>query len=224
MYLSGLGWIRFEPTPPSDGPGGSDLPRRQSETPAPAETPGAGTEGTAPPQPSDGSGQTPATTTGGGSDGGTGPGSGSDVSIDTADPDDGGGGGLLPGWELFLWLGVALVIAAVGAAGGILVAKARRTHLRRAAADPDDAIAGAWQEVLDRLGEAGILPDLARTPLELAAAAPPLLPERARAARRPRPRLHRGDVRADPRRRRGRRRRLARRRRGQRGAARRVRA
>ncbi len=178
VYLAGLGWIRFEPTPPSEGPGGSDLPRRQSETPVPDLAPGAGTESTAPPQPSDGSGQTPATTAGGGGDSRTGPGSGSDVSIDTADP-DGGGGGLLPGWELFLWLGVALVIAAVGAAGGILVAKARRTHLRRAAPDPDEAIAGAWQEVLDRLGEAGVLPDLARTPLELAAAAPPLLPERA---------------------------------------------
>ena len=181
VYLGGLGWVRFEPTPPSEGPGGSDLPGRPTVTPVADPSAGAGsaTEGSTPGSQSEGGSQAPATTTGGGSDGGTGGGSGSDVSIDTADPDDGGGGGLLPGWELFLWLGVALVIAAIGGAGAILVAKARRTRLRRVAADPDSAIAGAWQEVLERLGEAGVLPDLATTPLELAAAAPPLLPERA---------------------------------------------
>jgi transglutaminase-like putative cysteine protease len=180
VYLGGLGWVRFEPTPPSEGPGGSDLPGRQTAAPPdPSAGSGTGTATSTPAGQSEGGRTTATTTAAGAGQDGAGAGSGSDVSIDTADPDDGGGSGLLPGWELFLWLGIALVVAAVGAAGAILVAKARRTRLRRAAGDPDSAIAGAWQEVLERLGEAGILPDLARTPLELAEAAPPLLPERA---------------------------------------------
>lgn len=172
VYLGGLGWTRFEPTPASDDAGGADLPGREPVAPS-AETPAL----------TPGESQTPSTEP----DAGAAPTTaaprdpGADVTIDTEDP-DGGGGGLLPGWELLVGLAAAIILAAVGVAVGIVLAKSRRRQSRRARPEPAASIAGAWEEVLDRLGEAGIKPDRARTPLELSRAAPRRhLPSRAAA-------------------------------------------
>lgn len=173
VYLSGLGWIRFEPTPTSNAPGGSDLPNRApTALPDTTTAPGTATATTVPGEQS-GPGTDPGTAT-------TVPGSrGADVRIDTDDAKKDGDGGILPGWEFLVWLLVALVIATAGGAIAILLAKARLRRQRRTRDDPAEAIAGAWQEVIERLGEAGIRHDLARTPLELAIYAPPLLPDGA---------------------------------------------
>jgi hypothetical protein len=78
---------------------------------------------------------------------------------------------------------VALLIGVVagiaGVAAVVLIAKRRRRRRRRARPDPAAAITGAWEEVLDRLGEAGIERSPARTPLELADQAPARLPDGA---------------------------------------------
>ena len=67
----------------------------------------------------------------------------------------------------------------MGVAGTIVFAKRRRRRRRRDDPDPAAAITGAWEEVLDRLGEAGVQRQPARTPLELAEQAPARLPEAA---------------------------------------------
>jgi transglutaminase-like putative cysteine protease len=166
VWLAGLGWTRFEPTPASDLPGGSRLPGRDpapasagSATPAPA--PGA------PASPPTSAGQSPA------------PGNPAEVAIDppaaTSDGDDG---------FTFSWLfAVALLIGAVAGAAvvaaGIVIAKRRRRRRRRGRPDPAAAITGAWEEVLDRLGEAGVERAPSRTPLELAEQAAAHLPSDA---------------------------------------------
>ncbi len=75
------------------------------------------------------------------------------------------------------WLAVLAIAAAVIAAAGaypavVLVAKSRRRRRRQGAAEARVAVAGAWEEALDRLDEAGIRRQPAMTPLELAAYAP----------------------------------------------------
>jgi hypothetical protein len=68
---------------------------------------------------------------------------------------------------------------AVGVAAAVILAKRRRRGRRRDDPDPAAAIAGAWEEVLDRLGEAGVERQPARTPIELAELAPSRVPDAA---------------------------------------------
>ncbi len=70
---------------------------------------------------------------------------------------------------LVLALFAVLVIAYVGA---VLVAKHRRRARRRDADDPAVAVAGAWEEALDRLREASLATDPAETPIEVARTVP----------------------------------------------------
>jgi hypothetical protein len=72
-----------------------------------------------------------------------------------------------------------VLLAMIGAATTIGVAKARRRARRRARPDVTDAIAGAWEETIERLREAGVATGPALTPLELAAGARPRVPEAA---------------------------------------------
>jgi hypothetical protein len=65
-------------------------------------------------------------------------------------------------------IGVGVLIVAV---------KRRRRNRRRDDPDPAAVVTGAWEEVLDRLSEAGIDRQPSRTPLELADVAPGRLPE-----------------------------------------------
>jgi len=50
----------------------------------------------------------------------------------------------------------------------VLVLKARRRSRRRRAADPADAITGAWREAMDALADHRVASSPAETPLELA--------------------------------------------------------
>jgi hypothetical protein len=154
VWFSGVGWTHlFDPTPPSDLPGGSDLP---GEEPPPnpsapsADEPATSPPVTAPapnlpPQPA----PNPAPN----------PGSGVNIAVD--DPS----GSSVP-WALMFVTLVGLLLAAPLIA--VLILKARRRSRRRRAADPADAITGAWREAMDALADHRVASSPAETPLELA--------------------------------------------------------
>jgi transglutaminase-like putative cysteine protease len=170
VWLAGLGWTRFEPTPASDLPGGSRLPGRG---PAPA------LSGSAAPTPATGAPAPPPTSAGES----PAPSNPAEVAIDPPAADGGDDDGLTFSWMFAIVLLLGAVAGAVVVAAGIVIAKRRRRLRRRSRPDPAAAITGAWEEVLDRLGEAGVDRAPSRTPLELAdhasarvpgAASPPL--------------------------------------------------
>jgi hypothetical protein len=176
VWLAGLGWTRFEPTPPSDLPGGSDLPGRAT-APGPGEAgaePGA-TPTTAVPPASAPAAGAPTTVAANPS---------TNVSIGAPgapdEPDD--RKGLITfSWALLAVVAAGLVVLTAGGAVTVVVVKARWRAHRRTRPDPTDAITGAWEEALDRLGEAGVARRAALTPFELAAAARRRVPEGATA-------------------------------------------
>ena len=178
----------FDPTPSRQGvapaPGGSDLPNdadvatpvTQAPTPSTAAPPTqpsrGGTGGTAPT-----AAPTPATPT-------------VAPTVTAPSNDDGLGPWLIV--VLVLALFAVLVLAYVGA---VLMAKHRRRARRRDADDPAVAVAGAWDEALDRLREASLAPDPAQTPIEVARTVPGAAGgTRGAAAARPRARVQRGRV------------------------------
>jgi len=75
----------------------------------------------------------------------------------------GGGIGTL-GWVAIGTSGILVLLLAAG--GAVVVWKRGRTRRRRHAADPADRIAGAWLELTDRYGEAGVTTPHRATPLE----------------------------------------------------------
>ncbi len=165
VWLAGVGWTRFEPTPDSDLPGGSRLPGgARVTTPAAPTTPTPATStpvGSAPP-----TSATPA------------PRGTAQVDIDA--PAAGRGrGGFTFDWRIAMALLAGAIAGAAGVAVAIILAKRRRRGRRRDDPDPATAITGAWEEVLDRLGEAGVERQPARTPLELAEQAPSRVPDAA---------------------------------------------
>jgi transglutaminase-like putative cysteine protease len=166
VWLAGLGWTRFEPTPASDLPGGSRLPGRDpapapggSATPAPA--PGA------PASPPTSASQSPV------------PDNPAEVAIDPPTATEDGDDGFTFSWLFAVALLIGAVAGAAVVAAGIVIAKRRRRRRRRRRPDPAAAITGAWEEVLDRLGEAGVERAPSRTPLELAEQAAAHLPSDA---------------------------------------------
>ncbi len=162
IYLNGLGWTHlFDPTPSSRSTptGGSNLP---NDTGA-----GSTTVPTLPPQTT--TPTTPSQTT----PSGTGPAAGPP----TAPPAATLAPAATTSSSTGAWLPVLVVLAVLllaigGYVGAVLVLKHRRRARRRRAADPAVAVTGAWQEALDRLHEADVVPRAAQTPLDLAASVP----------------------------------------------------
>lgn len=163
VWLSGIGWTHmFEPTPAAGGTalgGGSDLPG--DEAVGGATTPATTTTAPQTTQP----GQGTATAPPNGGTGGTTP-NGSTGARPTLSA-DGGDGGTSP-WLAVVGALLALLALAAAYVGAVLFAKSRRRARRRHTDDPTAAVAGAWEEALDRLREARVEPDPALTPLELA--------------------------------------------------------
>jgi transglutaminase-like putative cysteine protease len=161
VWLAGIGWTQFEPTPPSNLPGGSP---GAGSAPA-ASGPAASTPATTVPAAS-----TPSATTV------PAPGNTARVAIGEPPTGKGGRGAFTLGW----WFGIALLVGAIAGAFVvaclIVVAKRRRRRDRHDRPDPAAAITGAWEEVLDRLGEVGVARQPSRTPLEVAAYAPERVP------------------------------------------------
>ncbi|HEY3096745.1 MAG TPA: transglutaminaseTgpA domain-containing protein [Acidimicrobiia bacterium] len=164
VWLSGLGWTRFEPTPASDLPGGGRLPGRVA--------PPSGSTASTPPT----SAPASVPTTSGAS---AAPGNTAEVAIDQPATAHDRGRGWTFSWLFVVALLTGALAGVVGVAAAIVAAKRRRRQRRRGRRDPAEAITGAWEEVLDRLDEAGVRRVPARTPLELAAHAATQLPEDA---------------------------------------------
>ncbi|HMG27247.1 MAG TPA: DUF3488 and transglutaminase-like domain-containing protein [Acidimicrobiia bacterium] len=164
VWLAGVGWTRFEPTPDSDLPGGSRLPGgARASTPA-GSAPSAPATTTPPPS-------APTTAPAPTAPRGT-------AQIDIGAPV---AGRSRDGFSFDWTIGAALAAgAAAGVIGvGVLIVTAKRRRRNRRRDDPDPAVAvtGAWEEVLDRLSEAGVDRQPARTPRELADVAPERLPD-----------------------------------------------
>ncbi len=151
LYLPGLGWWPFEPTPSSPGAGGSEFVARPAlvtnadGTVAPIELPEAAPQDAA------------------------------DLGVDTSAPEitasgDGSRSGLHPDRFVVPGIVVLLIAAIVGYLIGVPFAKRRRRRRRRDAPDPRDAVAGAWAEAVERLEEAGVSPRPTATPRETASA------------------------------------------------------
>ena len=164
VWLAGVGWTRFEPTPNSDLPGGTRGVARLTAPSSPV---------TAAPATSTPVGSVPTTPA-------SAPAPRNTAQVDINAPGSGGGkGGFTFDWKIVMALVAGALVGAVGVAGTIVFAKRRRRRRRRDDPNPAGAITGAWEEVLDRLGEAGVERQPARTPLELAEYAPARLPEAA---------------------------------------------
>jgi transglutaminase-like putative cysteine protease len=164
VWLAGVGWTRFEPTPDSDLPGGSRLPGgARVDTPAGSAPSTPAT--TAPSEPAPTTAPAPAA-------------SGGTAHIDIDAPVAGRGrGGFSFDWRIGVALLAGAVAGVIGVGVLIVTAKRRRRNRRRRAPDPAAAVTGAWEEVLDRLSEAGVERQPARTPLELAEFVPGRLPD-----------------------------------------------
>jgi transglutaminase-like putative cysteine protease len=167
LYFAGMGWTNmFDPTPPSDLPGGSAVPNEippvavpATQTPTSPTTVAGAPPATvaAPPATVPPSGQDP---TAGGGDAPQGGG----VEISADDSGEKGDGALV--WvAVIVALGVALLVAPVVA---ILLWKRRRRARRRRDGDARHAIVGAWQEALDALVDHRVATSDSETPLELA--------------------------------------------------------
>jgi transglutaminase-like putative cysteine protease len=175
VWLAGLGWTHlFDPTPPagSDGTGGSALPGDTgSDVASPSPTPSA----TVAPSPSAAAPSADANRSSGGS---VSPAPNARPHVSTA----GSSGG--SSWWRLLAVVVAAMCALAAAYVLAVVAAKRRRRARRRAQEPAAAIAGAWEEALDRLREARLTPDPALTPIELARTAPARVAEAAGASMR----------------------------------------
>jgi hypothetical protein len=154
VYLGGR-WVMFEPTPAGPLPGQTQVDDGNASTATTAPT----TPTTA--APSNPGGQAGARDPGGPGDIRTTP--GARIGI---------GGGSRTGWIAGLTVAGLLVALAGAYPAFVLLAKGARRRRRRSAPEPRIAVAGAWEEVLDRLHEAGVQAQPAMTPLELADFAP----------------------------------------------------
>jgi transglutaminase-like putative cysteine protease len=164
IYLDGLGWTHlFDPTPASSSaPGGSHLPHEDAAV--------GGTTVTTQPAPT-----VPTTPTPGNSapPNGTGPSvPGTTPATPTLAPASARSSSGVGAW-LPVLLALALFVLVLGGyVGAVLGLKHRRRAKRHASADPALAVTGAWEEALDRLHEAAVVPRAGQTPLDLATTVP----------------------------------------------------
>lgn len=154
VYIAGVGWMPFEPTPPSPGgtAGGSEYVARPAlplNDVGEVLPPDPASEPVIPDAPVD----DPLV------DGATDP---------LAAPGAGGDGGL--DLDRFVVPATAVLVAGgvVAYVVGVPLAKARRRQRRRSAPDPRRAVAGAWDEAVERLEEAGVPRRPSATPREVA--------------------------------------------------------
>ena len=152
VWLAGIGWTQFEPTPAGGEPGQADGTVGQ---PANA-SPSAATQATAP---------TPSTTVGS-SRANTLPRgestvqAGSSISAKT--------GSSNRHWAILGAVAALAIVAALGWGVVRVSRKVRRRTRRRRRTIPAHSVAGAWQDALERLTDAGLPPSEMLTPYEQA--------------------------------------------------------
>jgi transglutaminase-like putative cysteine protease len=155
VYLGGQ-WVPFEPTPAGSQPGQPQIgfgPSGGTDTPT-----STSTVTTAP-------GTTPSSQAG---PRGRGANAAGELRADGGAAAGSSGHGTSAAWLAVLALGAVALLALATFPLVVLVGKARRRRRRREAPEPRAAVAGAWEEALDRLDEAGVARQPALTPLELA--------------------------------------------------------
>jgi hypothetical protein len=153
VWLAGLGWTQFEPTPAGNAPGQADAHAGAPAAPA-------GTEATTPT-----TAPTTATTNNATR---TNPFPRGESEVQAGSAHQSGAGSSNTRWWI---LGGAAAIAILIAFGWVLarvVRKVRRRTRRRRSTIPAHSVAGAWQDALERLTDAGLPPSEALTPYEQA--------------------------------------------------------
>jgi transglutaminase-like putative cysteine protease len=151
VWLAGLGWTQFEPTPAGDEPGQADAtvgqPVGQSTTrPTTATTTPTSTTARQTPSAS-------ALPRG-------------ESTIEAGSSATGDGGTSLPGWFALAVVAAVAAVAGIVWFGGRIARKVRRRARRRRTPVPAHSVAGAWQDALERLGRAGLPPSESLTPRE----------------------------------------------------------
>lgn len=150
VWLAGLGWTAFEPTPAGNQPGAAD-PTPDSESASDPSSPATPTTTRAPVPPPTATPPAPA-------DGG-------DAAV--AAPTGPNADSTRVGWILAIAGGVAVVIFVGWKLAGVIVDRRRRRFLR---GGPRRAAAiGAWREVVDHLAVRGVAVTPAQTPREVLA-------------------------------------------------------
>ncbi len=153
VWLAGLGWTQFEPTPAGPAPGQADATVGQAATGAPA----TATTVTTAPTSATSSGPSRAK-----------PFPRGEAEVQAGSPASTGSGGSGARWVI---LAAAAAVAAVVALGWFVVRvsrKLRRRTRRRRSTIPAHSVAGAWQDALERLTDAGLPPSETLTPHEQA--------------------------------------------------------
>ena len=154
VYLAGLGWTQFEPTPAGNAPGQADgnlgEPAREGPT-TPTTPTTAATGSTTPTRPST-SPQAPR----------------GSANIQTDSSGGSGGGGTFDEWVVLTALVVLAAVVLLGWAVLRVMRKVRRRTRRRKSTVPAHSVAGAWQDALERLSDAGLPPSESLTPHEQA--------------------------------------------------------
>jgi transglutaminase-like putative cysteine protease len=154
VYLSGLGWTQFEPTPAGDAPGQADgnLGEPAAEGPTTPTTPATNATGTTAPTRAPAAPGVPR----------------GEANIQTDATGTSSGGGSDDHWAVLVAFVVLGVLAALGWALLRVSRKVRRRTRRRRATVPAHSVAGAWQDALERLRDAGLPPSESLTPHEQA--------------------------------------------------------
>ncbi len=158
VWLAGLGWTLFEPTPAGNQPGATDPGIGLPAVADPSDPQATTSTSTAPVTPT----PTPAVTPPAGG--------GQRVSID-APGGDADGSSNRTQWIALGVAAVVLLLLAVRVGRGWFTRSRRRA--RRRNGPPRDAVVGAWAEALDRLDEHGIGAARADTPREVVLVAAP---------------------------------------------------
>jgi hypothetical protein len=153
VWLAGLGWTQFEPTPAGAAPGQADG------------TVGQPAAGPAAPPTTPTTAATSAPTTGPSRRANPIPRGESEVQAGSPASSDGGSG------SRWIILVVVAALAVLAATGWVLVRvgrKVRRRSRRRRSTVPAHSVSGAWQDALERLSDAGLPPSQSLTPHEQA--------------------------------------------------------
>ncbi len=156
VWLAGVGWTLFEPTPAGPQPGATDAgiglaagtnPSTPTATTPTTIAPGATTPTTA------------VSTVGG---------TGGQVSVDGTDAGTGSGSTRTPDRTRWIAFGIAAVaLALVAIRVGRRWARRARRRANRRRGTPRAAVVGAWAEALDRLDENGMTTSTSNTPREV---------------------------------------------------------
>jgi transglutaminase-like putative cysteine protease len=154
LYLGGR-WVPFEPTPAGDQPGQPQTGAGPAGTDTPTST---STVTTAP----------GATTPPSNTPGARGPNAAGELRTSGGSASSSSNDDSNTAWLVGLAVAAVALVALAVFPLVVLVRKARRRRRRREASEPRVAVAGAWEEALDRLDEAGVSRQPALTPLELA--------------------------------------------------------